>query len=85
MPENKEAVQSFLGMAGYLDNVIQNNAAIAAPLYQLTRKETEFHWGKREEEAFQRCRGIQLVHFISQTMADTEKRYTYLKHPNSEL
>ena len=38
VPENKEAVRSFLGMAGYLNNFIQNNAAIATPLYQLTRK-----------------------------------------------
>ena len=54
VPENKEAVRSFLGMAGYLDNFIQNYAAIAAPLYQLTRKETKFHWGKQEEEAFRK-------------------------------
>ena len=54
VPENKEAVRSFLGMAGYLDNFIQNYAAIAAPLYQLTRKETKFHWGKEEEEAFRK-------------------------------
>ena len=54
MPENKEAVRSFLGMAGYLDNFIQNYAAIAAPLYQLTRKETKFYWGKQEEEAFRK-------------------------------
>ena len=43
VPENKEAVRSFLGMAGYLDNFIKNYATIAAPLYQLTRKETKFH------------------------------------------
>ena len=54
MPENKEAVRSFLGMAGYLDNFIENYAAIAAPLYQLTRKETKFSWGKQEKEAFRR-------------------------------
>ena len=35
MPENKEAVRSFMGLAGYLDNFIENYAAIAAPLYQL--------------------------------------------------
>ena len=52
VPESKEAVRSFLGMTGYLDNFIQNYAAIAAPLYQLTRKETKFHWGKQEDEAF---------------------------------
>ena len=39
--ENKEAVQSLLGMASYLDSFIQNYAAIAAPLYQLTKKETK--------------------------------------------
>ena len=41
-------------MAGYLDNFIQNYAAIAAPLYQLTRKDSKFHWGKQEEEAFRK-------------------------------
>ena len=43
VPENKEAVRSFLGMAGCLDNFIKNYATVAAPLYQLTRKETKFH------------------------------------------
>ena len=41
-------------MTGYLDNFIQNYEAIAAPLYQLTRKETKFHWGKQEEETFRK-------------------------------
>ena len=54
VPENKETVRSFLGMAGYLDNFIKNYAAIAAPLYQLTRKETKFAWGKQEKEAFRK-------------------------------
>ena len=54
VPESKEAVRSFLGMAGYLDSFINNYAAIAAPLYQLTRKETKFHWGKEEDEAFKK-------------------------------
>ena len=48
-PEDKEAVLSFLGMAGYLDNFIENYATIAAPLYQLIRRETKFQWGKEEE------------------------------------
>ena len=53
-------------MAGYLDNFIQNYAAIAAPLYQLIRKETKFHWGKQEEEAF---RTIQDTISSEKTMA----------------
>ena len=53
-------------MAGYLDNFIQNYAAIAAPLYQLTRKETKCHGGKQEEEAF---RKIQDTISSAKTMA----------------
>ena len=49
-PESKEAVRSFLGMDGYLDNYISNYAAIAAPLYQLTQKDTKFKWEKEEKE-----------------------------------
>ena len=38
----------------YLDNFIKLYAAIAAPLYQLTRNENNFYWGKKEEEAFRK-------------------------------
>ena len=115
MPENKEAVQSFLVMVDYLGNFIKNYAALAAPLYQLKRKETNFYWGKKEEEAFRKTQdnissektvaffdpnnplssvqkqpslkryhrpcsrrqtSMQLVHFISRTMTETEKRYS---------
>ena len=55
-PQSKEEVRSFLGMASYLDNFIPNYASIAAPLHRLTRKETKFHWGKEEHEAFQKIR-----------------------------
>ena len=41
-------------MAGYLDNYISNYAAIAAPLYQLTRKDAKFKWQKEEEKAFRK-------------------------------
>lgn len=51
---NKEAVRGFLGKAGYLNNFIKNYAAKAGPLYQLTREETKFYWGKQEETAFRK-------------------------------
>ena len=116
IPGSKEEVRSFLGMAGYLDNFIEDYASIAAPLYQLTRKEIKFQWGEQEKRAFKKIqdslsdektmayfdpdkqiilrteasfneglsaallqktdRGIQPVHFISQAMTDTEKRYS---------
>ena len=41
-------------MAGYLDNYISNYAAITAPLYQLTQKDTKFKWEKKEEKAFKK-------------------------------
>ena len=41
-------------MAGYLDNYISNYAAIAVPLYQLTRKDAKFKWEKEEEKAFRK-------------------------------
>ena len=65
-PESKEAVRSFLGMAGYLNRFIDNYATIAAPLYHLTRRETRFKWGETEEKAF---RQIQDSISDSQTMA----------------
>ena len=55
MPEKKEAVRSFLGKASYLDNFIENYAAIVTPLQQLTRREAEFHWGK-QEDAFRKIK-----------------------------
>ena len=53
-PESKEAIWSFLRMAGYLENYISNYVAIAAPLYQLTRKDAKFKWEKEEEKAFRK-------------------------------
>ena len=53
-PENKDAVHSFLGMVGYLDNFTENYIAIAAALYQSMRRGNKFNWGKEEEEAFRR-------------------------------
>lgn len=55
VPEDKEAVRSFLGMAGYLDSFIKNYEVIAAPQYHRTRKKSKFRYGK-EEEAFRKIR-----------------------------
>ena len=114
-PNSKEAVRSFLGMAGYLDNFIPNYAAIAAPLRMLTRDNINFQWTDKEDQAFRAIQdaisreqtmaffdpklpivvrteasfneglsaalfqktgkgkwGLQPVHFISQTLTDTE-------------
>jgi hypothetical protein len=43
----------FLGLAGYYRKFIKNFAAKAQPLTVLTKKDTEWIWGKEPEEAFQ--------------------------------
>lgn len=53
-PKSKEELKGFLGIAGYQHNFIQGYASIAAPLHQLTRKETKFHWWEKEYKASRR-------------------------------
>ena len=115
VPENKEAVRSFLVMADYLENFSKNYAAIAASLYHAANQKRNQlkKEGKKEEEALRKIqdnissektmaffdpnepiilrteanfnealsaallqktdKGMQLVHFISRTMTETEK------------
>ena len=55
-PETKEAVRSFLGMTGYLDNFIPGYACLTAPLRELTKTKTTYRWGKTEQEAFEKLK-----------------------------
>ena len=52
-PKNVDQVRSFLGLAGYYRKFIKNFAAKAQPLTVLTKKDTEWIWGREQEEAFQ--------------------------------
>ena len=45
-------VRSFLGLAGYYRRYVKGFAAIAAPLFALTRKEALFHWSEDCQAAF---------------------------------
>ena len=51
-PTNVRGVRSFLGMASYYRQCINNFAKLAAPLVQLTRKHVRFHWGEEQQHAF---------------------------------
>ena len=53
VPEFVTDILSFLGFAGYYRRFIPQFAKIAAPLTNLTRKNTPFTWSLREGEAFQ--------------------------------
>ena len=52
-PESKGAVRSFLGMIGYLSKFIPRYSSLTAPLRELTRKNTKFRWGVKENTAFE--------------------------------
>lgn len=51
-PSSKEGVRSFLQMVGYMSRFITNFAQIAAPLRQLTKSTSTFHWGPAEQSTF---------------------------------
>ncbi|KAI3813856.1 hypothetical protein L1987_18591 [Smallanthus sonchifolius] len=46
-------VCSFLGLAGYYRQFIQDFSKIAVPLTTLTHKNVKYEWGTKQEEAFQ--------------------------------
>ncbi|KAL9953640.1 hypothetical protein ACROYT_G041090 [Oculina patagonica] len=52
-PRSKSEVRSFLGMTGYLSKFIPRYASLTKPLRELTHKETNFHWGRDEDDAFE--------------------------------
>ena len=51
-PTTATEVCSFLGLAGYYRRYVKGFAAIAAPLFALTRKEALFHWREDCQAAF---------------------------------
>ena len=51
-PTTATEVRCFLGLAGYYRRYVKGFAAIAAPLFALTRKEALFHWSEDCQAAF---------------------------------
>ncbi|XP_038151255.1 uncharacterized protein K02A2.6-like [Cyprinodon tularosa] len=56
VPTDVTSLQRFLGMVNYLGKYIQNLSEIAAPLRQLTHKETAWCWFQQHQEAFDRLK-----------------------------
>jgi hypothetical protein len=50
-PESITDVRIFLGLTSYYRKYVQDYAAIACPMYELTRKDAEFEWTSRRENA----------------------------------
>lgn len=57
-PQNAAEVRSFLGLVNYCARFIPNFATLAEPLRKLTRSDTEWVWGKTQQEVFDRLRVI---------------------------
>jgi hypothetical protein len=51
-PENKKELRRFLGMTNYYRNFIKDFAIIASPLYELTKKSTQWCWKNEHANAF---------------------------------
>ena len=52
-PTNVKELRSFLGLTNYVSRFVPNYAAITKPLRDLTRKNSQWHWLKEHEAAFQ--------------------------------
>ena len=49
-------VRAFMGLSGYYRRFIKDFSAIASPLYNLTRKESDFCWTPECQDAFAELR-----------------------------
>ncbi|RMB91850.1 hypothetical protein DUI87_31778 [Hirundo rustica rustica] len=51
-PTNKKETQAFLGAIGFWRMHIPEYSQIVSPLYLVTRKKNDFHWGLEQQQAF---------------------------------
>ncbi|KAF8748289.1 hypothetical protein RHS01_10949 [Rhizoctonia solani] len=52
-PTKVKEVQSFLGFANFLRRFVANFSHMARPLHNLVKKDTQWKWDTKEQEAFQ--------------------------------
>ena len=57
-PQNIKELLRFLGMSGYYRRFIKNFSNIAAPLYELLRKQTKWHWNDEQQKAYERLKKL---------------------------
>ncbi|RMC08867.1 hypothetical protein DUI87_13861 [Hirundo rustica rustica] len=51
-PTNKKETQAFLGAIGFWRMHIPGYSQIVSPLYLVTHKKNDFHWGPEQQQAF---------------------------------
>ena len=52
-PRNLTESRSFIGLVSYYRQFIERFSAIADPITSLTRKDTDFVWGTKQQQAFE--------------------------------
>jgi hypothetical protein len=53
LPKNVKDVRAFLGLASFYRKLVENFAAEAKPLTELTKKDRPFTWGPEQQKAFE--------------------------------
>ena len=56
VPKNVQQVQQFLGFSNYYRRFIKDFATVAKPLHELTKKDEEFAWNEKRQEAFEKLK-----------------------------
>ncbi|WUR04560.1 endonuclease [Vairimorpha necatrix] len=59
-PINKKSLQEFLGLINYYRKFISNCSKIGGCLYDLTKNDIQFNWGKEQDAAFNTLKKIVL-------------------------
>ncbi|MEM7375695.1 MAG: reverse transcriptase domain-containing protein, partial [Bacteroidota bacterium] len=72
--EDVSDVRSFLGLVSYYRKFIPHFARIAGPLHDLTKKDTPFVFGDKEQKAFEELK-TKITQAPVLIMPDTEKPY----------
>ena len=57
-PKNQKQLQQFLGVMNYMRSFIYKFAEIAAPLYELLKKNVSFNWTDECKESFQKLKTV---------------------------
>ena len=59
-PKTAKGCRSFAGMVNFLSMFCQELQKLLKPIYDLTRKGRQFHWGKEQQDSFEeiKCRLI---------------------------
>ena len=52
VPTTIKALRGFLGFTGYYRRYVEGYAGLSEPLTALLKKDTRYHWGPKQQEAF---------------------------------